>query len=61
MIDNFAAACWNTAQQLTDILYTYNVSDGSGREAFVPCVTLPPPSYLSDSLWPDSAQVRGAI
>ena len=36
VIDNFAAACWNTAQQLTDILYTYNTSDGSGREAFVP-------------------------
>lgn len=36
VIDNFAAACWNTAQQLTDILYTHNTSDGSGREAFVP-------------------------
>jgi hypothetical protein len=36
VLDEFSAACWYTAQELSDILYTHNTSDGSGRETFVP-------------------------
>eukprot|EP01047_Picozoa_sp_COSAG01_P121790 COSAG01_NODE_50597_length_362_cov_0.593156_1_plen_120_part_11 len=36
VLDSFSAACFYTAQELTDVLYTHNTSDGTGRAAFVP-------------------------